>query len=738
MPISYQELGNDPQVAMQFQLALNQQRFEQQQALQNQQFAQQAAMQNGYMSPNGYGYGNHGQGSAQGYTINPPQTRYAGDPSSLWAAMASVMNNQATNQANYETAWGNANTQRALQNEQLRFQEGQTVYRTGYEDQWDQRRNDTQRYGYDQQLMGQLGVAGLDSQTRLGTAQLGLQGQLGAAQMGMQGQLGSAQIGADANRYAQDMQAQTALAQFANQYGIANLQNQGDTQRAQISANASTVPAYLRQDRFNQILPLFSGILGGLGFGGGGSSTPPPTSAPPPSQPDPILIQQPQPPPQFMPNDTSGGVDQMRIDRIMANVAARNQGNQNMAAGGGSPNTAMAYLNGPSSSGVQQAYGSMQGAAPGMNRNQLIDPVRPQQTAYGGNAYGSGSTGPVAGGLPGGTGGPGMPGGGATTGVWNGPIQGMQGGSPSMQTQGAYGSGRSMTPGEVPINQMPTARPQMPSYMSGGVTQPQSTQYEMPGSGASTGVWNGPVPGASGGATQAGSSLNPMLIDPVNGSGSGSQQPTDNFAAGQAALASAAAGVDPRIAARERAAARQAQQAEQMIQYQQQQATQAAQQQAAQAAQPQSGGMGGAGGLPSLGGGQNPFLSLIQGMPTGPLVNAQQQQQMLNSALAGNAASASQQRNAAQGNMASRGWAPSSPALGRQNNLIDFQQMNANTQARTQIPLQIAQANGQYGIQSAQAAQQAQNQYLGALSGYYGAQSGFLSPILGALASFGS
>lgn len=122
----------------------------------------------------------------------------------------------------------------------------------------------------------------------------------------------------------------------------------------------------------------------------------------------------------------------------------------------------------------------------------------------------------------------------------------------------------------------------------------------------------------------------------------------------------------------------------------------------------------------------------------GPVISGQQQNQMLNSALAGNAQSAAGAMQNAQTSFGSRGWAPTSPALRSYQNRIGMNQMLADTQARTQIPMQAAQTNANYALQAQQGNLAAQNQRLGALSSYYNSQSNMMSPILSALVSMGS
>ena len=246
-----------------------------------------------------------------GYQIAPPQTQYA--PDSLYGAMASVMNNQNTNQTQYNIAEGNANAEMARLMQNLLFNQGQTIYRTGYEDTWNQRQNDTQRYLADQNLSGQLGVADRN-----------LQGQLGVAGINSQTALGTAGINAGAQNYATDAQRQIALGSQQNAYNIANLQNQGGITQAQIAANASTVPAYLRQDRFNSVLPLLQGLFYGPNGAPAGTTQGSPgmvnaMQAPPPQMP---LANTNQPSANV---DTSGGHDQNQQMQAMIRQAMASQ-----------------------------------------------------------------------------------------------------------------------------------------------------------------------------------------------------------------------------------------------------------------------------------------------------------------------------------------------------------------------------------------------------------------------------
>jgi hypothetical protein len=107
-----------------------------------------------------------------------------------------------------------------------------------------------------------------------------------------------------------------------------------------------------------------------------------------------------------------------------------------------------------------------------------------------------------------------------------------------------------------------------------------------------------------------------------------------------------------------------------------------------------------------------------------PLISSQQQDQMLNSAMAGNAQTAASSMNRARQSLGARGWAPTSPALGAMQQRTDFNRMNADTTARTQIPLQVAQANAQYGLQQGQQGLD-----------WYKARTGSIAPLIGALGS---
>lgn len=158
-------------------------------------------------------------------------------------AMASVMNNQLSNQTQYDIAAGNAkfgqqNLFQQLMQDYAKYAMGDATNRFGIQTQ-----ADTSRYGADRQFEGAMGVAG---------------------------------INADTSRYNTDANRDVAMANQQNQIALANLSNSGNREIAGINANASMYPHQLKQERFSQVLPLFRSLLGGPG----GDSAPAPVTPP--------------------------------------------------------------------------------------------------------------------------------------------------------------------------------------------------------------------------------------------------------------------------------------------------------------------------------------------------------------------------------------------------------------------------------------------------------------------------
>lgn len=173
-------------------------------------------------------------------------------------AMASVINNQTNAQAGYDTAYGQAKYGRANLLDQLSQQS-----------QLAQMQNELNRYQVDKTLEGNLGVANIGA----GAQRYGADQQLA-------GQLGVAGIGADANRYATDASRQVALANQQNQLALAQLANSGNLD----VANAQNEAVRARQERFNQILPIFQSLFGFTPSASTSSAALPNPAAPPTTQ----------------------------------------------------------------------------------------------------------------------------------------------------------------------------------------------------------------------------------------------------------------------------------------------------------------------------------------------------------------------------------------------------------------------------------------------------------------------
>lgn len=127
----------------------------------------------------------------------------------------------------------------------------------------------------------------------------------------------------------------------------------------------------------------------------------------------------------------------------------------------------------------------------------------------------------------------------------------------------------------------------------------------------------------------------------------------------------------------------------------------------------------------------------------GPVISPYQQQQMINQAIGGNATQYETGRQQAVDQLSANGFSAESPALQAVNNRLGLNQAIANTQARTQIPIDVARTNAEYGLGAANAYNQNLNALLGGAIGYQNAQTGYansrnslLGILLGNLAGF--
>lgn len=92
--------------------------------------------------------------------------------------------------------------------------------------------------------------------------------QAGTARQGFATQLGTAQIGANAQTYGYDQATRQAqIGADAQRYGADQ-----NTVQAGIAADAAKYPAMLKQQRWDQLSPYVTGILGGLQNGGTGGA----------------------------------------------------------------------------------------------------------------------------------------------------------------------------------------------------------------------------------------------------------------------------------------------------------------------------------------------------------------------------------------------------------------------------------------------------------------------------------
>ena len=125
-------------------------------------------------------------------------------------------------------------------------------------------------------------------------------------------------------------------------------------------------------------------------------------------------------------------------------------------------------------------------------------------------------------------------------------------------------------------------------------------------------------------------------------------------------------------------------------------------------------GTGGGGTFGAVGGkgGYNPYAPVTlpalppvakEGISVGDIWNPQQVQQQVNRAVASNDQRTASQLQALEGNMAGRGYGPTSPLLQALRGNLQGKNLIANTQAQTQIPWEAAQGNAQQRLGSEQA-----------------------------------
>lgn len=120
-------------------------------------------------------------------------------------------------------------------------------------------------------------------------------------------------------------------------------------------------------------------------------------------------------------------------------------------------------------------------------------------------------------------------------------------------------------------------------------------------------------------------------------------------------------------------------------------------------------------------------------IPVEDVISPQMQSQMLNSAIGANRAQRDTGMRDATQNFGARGFTSESPALQATSNRLGLNEALANTQARTDIPMQTARQNADYRLQAMQANMGQRNQDLQNFIGLENAKTGRISPLLSAL-----
>jgi hypothetical protein len=570
------------------------------------------------------------------------------------------------------------------------------------------------RYGSDQQLAASQAAAGAN---RYGS-ELGLQGQLGVAGMGLQGQM----AGYDAQRQIAQGTNSTNLgiAQGNNQtqLGTANIGANSALQQALIQAQSQQLAPQLQQQRFEQILPMFGGLISSLTgqpYQAPQQQAPQQQSFAPPPQQAPQQSFAPPPQQQFQPPPQQGGAFNPMMSRNPPQFGNSGPNVTPSNFGGFTPPAAdvAAYNAGSGPRGISEA--ALRNDNPEFFSHLMSDPQfaagnaaaqigqgyadRDKQRGYNDTDLSNAASAVQAFGMMG-AGTSGMDDPATRQRLQNTAMQARRGGTVNPQAlqalqQGAYGGQYTDSANRWmgqqsgnPLTAMSDSSVNIPEIGKGGVPLGGGAPMQSPPTGGGGGGFNPQGLQISSGdyslpiadSQKLGYSIPETA--PASMGGGTSNYSTPTF--GQMSSPS-----------------------------------------------PQTPPLGGGGAsfdTPGLGGGVSGPSSGFNpsnfggGLPN--LISGQQQDQMLNNAFAGNAQTAATQMRNAQSGFGGRGWSPTSPALRSFGNRVAYNQMGADTQARTQIPLQVAQTNGNYGLQAGQ---------LGVSQ--YNARTGAIAPLLGSLAS---
>lgn len=134
-------------------------------------------------------------------------------------------------------------------------------------------------------------------------------------------------------------------------------------------------------------------------------------------------------------------------------------------------------------------------------------------------------------------------------------------------------------------------------------------------------------------------------------------------------------------------------------------------------------------------GGNGDFGFIGPRIPTGDVLNGQQTQQLINDAIGGNIATQQGGLRDAANRFAGRGVSAGSPAMEGVANRLNLNTILGNTQARTQIPIDVAQLNAQHSIEAMGENAKQRGLDIGAFTSLSNANTNALTPLLSALVS---
>lgn len=124
------------------------------------------------------------------------------------------------------------------------------------------------------------------------------------------------------------------------------------------------------------------------------------------------------------------------------------------------------------------------------------------------------------------------------------------------------------------------------------------------------------------------------------------------------------------------------------------------------------------------------FPNIAQTLPLSPTINPLQERQLINQAVSANEADYGRAILDAREGLGNRGWSPNSPAISDFIGRADLNRAMANTQARTNIPIDIAKMNRENLIAQLQANTGAAGVNVGAYSAQNRARTDYLDALM--------